>query len=99
MTIEEAKEILFDLSWSDDIDGWVLTDREHKAICLASEALDNQPKYEEALEMAVRDSDETGTDVWCHDCPYDDDSKLEHCWECGAEYYKRKAGIEVDDEH
>ena len=51
-------------------------------------------KLEKALELAVRDSDKTGTDVWCHDCPYDDDVRLEHCWECGVEYYKRKAGID-----
>ena len=57
---------------------------------------EEQGKYENALELTVRDSDKSGTDVWCHDCPYDDDSKLEHCWECGVEYYKRKAGIEVE---
>lgn len=51
-------------------------------------------KLEKALEMAVRDSDEVGTDIWCHVCPYGDDERLNHCWECGVEYYKRKAGID-----
>ena len=51
-------------------------------------------KLEKALEMAVRDSDKSGTDIWCHDCPYGDDERLNHCWECGVEYYKRKAGID-----
>ena len=55
---------------------------------------DTRDKLEKALELAVRDSDKTGTDVWCHDCPYEDDVKLEHCWECGVEYYKREAGID-----
>ena len=55
---------------------------------------DTCDKLEKALELAVRDSDKTGTDVWCHDCPYGDDERLNHCWECGVEYYKRKAGID-----
>ena len=98
MTNEEAKKILFVLSWSDDIDGWVLTSREHEAICMAAEALEEKPKYEEALEMAVRDSDKSGTDIWCEDCGYEEDERLNKCWECGMKYYRRKAGIEVDDE-
>ena len=57
---------------------------------------DTCDKLDRALHTAVRDSDKTGTDVWCHDCPYDDDVKLEHCRECGVKYYKRKAGIEAD---
>ena len=51
-------------------------------------------ELEKALEMAVRDSDKSGTDIWCHDCPYGDDERLNHCWECGIKYYKRKAGID-----
>ena len=51
-------------------------------------------KLEKALELAVRDSDKTGTDVWCHDCPYGDNERLDHCCDCGIEYYKRKAGID-----
>ena len=65
--------------------------RELKSLDGIAETCD---KLENALEMAVRDSDESNTDVWCHDCPYDDDVKLEHCWECGVEYYKREAGID-----
>ena len=65
--------------------------RELKSLDGIAETCD---KLENALEMAVRDSDKSGTDIWCHDCPYDDDVKLEHCWECGVEYYKRKAGID-----
>ena len=65
--------------------------RELKSLDGIAETCD---KLEKALEMAVRDSDKSGTDIWCHDCPYDeDDVRLEHCWECGVEYYKRKAGI------
>ena len=65
--------------------------RELKSLDGIAETCD---KLEKALEMAVRDSDKYGTDIWCHDCPYDDDVKLEHCWECGVKYYKRKAGID-----
>lgn len=93
MTNEEAIKILLDLSLEDDIDGWVLTSREHKAICMAAEALEEKQKYEEALEMAVRDSDKSGTDIWCEDCGYEEDERLNKCWECGVEYYKRKVGI------
>ena len=64
--------------------------RELKSLDGIAETCD---KLERALEMAVRDSDKIGTDIWCHDCPYEDDVRLEHCWECGVEYYKRKAGI------
>ena len=66
--------------------------RELKSLDGIAETCD---KLENALEMAVRDSDKIGTDVWCHDCPYDDDVRLEHCWECGVKYYKRQVGIEV----
>lgn len=65
--------------------------RELKSLDGIAETCD---KFENALEMAVRDSDKSGTDIWCHDCPYDDDVKLEHCCDCGVEYYKRKAGID-----
>ena len=65
--------------------------RELKSLDKVAETCD---KLEKALEMAVRDSDKGGTDIWCHDCPYEDDVRLEHCWECGVEYYKRRAGID-----
>lgn len=65
--------------------------RELKSLDGIAETCD---KLEKALEMAVRDSDKSGTDIWCHDCPYGDDERLNHCWECGVEYYKRKAGID-----
>ena len=55
---------------------------------------DTCDKLDRALHMAVRDSDKRGTDIWCHGCPYEDDVRLEHCWECGVEYYKREAGID-----
>ena len=65
--------------------------RELKSLDGIAETCD---KLEKALEMAVRDSDKSGTDIWCHDCPYGDDERLNHCWECGIKYYKRKAGID-----
>ena len=55
---------------------------------------DTCDKLEKALELAVHDSDKQGTDIWCHDCPYEDDVRLEHCWECGVKYYKCKEGID-----
>ena len=57
---------------------------------------DTCDKLDRALHMAVRDSDKTGTDVWCHDCPYGDNERLDHCCDCGIKYYKREAGIEAD---
>ena len=65
--------------------------RELKSLDGIAETCD---KLEKALELAVHDSDKQGTDIWCHDCPYEDDVRLEHCWECGVEYYKREAGID-----
>ena len=91
MTNEEAAKIIDPLIPDDSWHEWHdVAD----AFNLAIKALQNQPKYEEALEMAVRNSDKSGTDIWCHDCPYEDDVKLEHCWECGMKYYRRKAGID-----
>ena len=88
MTNEEAIEILSGDRNNISVGAWKI------AVVMAIESIENQPKYEWALEMAVRDSDKSGTDIWCHDCPYDDDSRLEHCWECGMKYYRRKAGID-----
>ena len=51
-------------------------------------------KLENALEMAVHDSDKQGTDIWCHDCPYGDNERLDNCSDCGVDYYKREAGID-----
>ena len=65
--------------------------RELKSLDKIAETCD---KLEKALEMAVHDSDKQGTDIWCHDCPYGDDERLNHCWECGIKYYKRRAGID-----
>lgn len=88
MTNEEAIEILSSDRNDISVGAWKI------AVMMAIESIENQPKYEWALELAVRDSDKSGTDVWCHDCPYGDDERLNHCWECGVEYYKRKAGID-----
>ena len=67
--------------------------RELKSLDGIAETCD---KLENALEMAVHDSDKQGTDIWCHGaCPHDDDERLDNCWECGVAYYKRLAGIEV----
>ena len=88
MTNEEAIEILSGDRNNISVGAWKI------AVMMAIESIENQPKYEWALEMAVHDSDKSGTDIWCHDCPYDDDIRLEHCWECGVEHYKRKAGID-----
>ena len=65
--------------------------RELKSLDKIAETCD---KLEKALELAVHDSDKQGTDIWCHDCPYGDDERLDHCCDCGVEYYKRKAGID-----
>lgn len=65
--------------------------RELKSLNGIAETCD---KLDRALHMAVRDSDKSGTDIWCHDCPYGDDERLNHCWKCGIKYYKRKAGID-----
>ena len=64
------------------------------ALTMADMALQNQEKYENALELAVRDSDKSGTDVWCEDCGYEEDERLNKCWECGMKYYKHKVGLE-----
>ena len=88
MTNEEAIEILSGDINNISVGAWKI------AVMMAIESIENQPKYEWALEMAVHDSDKSGTDIWCHDCPYEDDVKLEHCWECGMKYYRRKAGID-----
>ena len=66
--------------------------RELKSLDGIAETCD---KLEEALAMAVRDSDKSGTDIWCHDCPYGDNERLDNCSDCGVDYYKRLAGIEV----
>ena len=65
--------------------------RELKSLDGIAETCD---KLENALEMAVHDSDKSGTDIWCHDCQYGDDERLDHCCDCGVDYYKRKAGID-----
>lgn len=88
MTNEEAIEILSGDRNNISVGAWKI------AVMMAIESIENQPKYEWALEMAVHDSDKSGTDIWCHDCTYEDDVKLEHCWECGMKYYRRKAGID-----
>ena len=93
MTNEEAAKIIEplipDASWHEWRD---VAD----AFNLAIKALENQSKYEKALEAAVRDSDKSGTDVWCEDCGYEEDERLNKCWECGMKYYKRKVGLEAD---
>ncbi|MGL6017023.1 MAG: hypothetical protein ACRCZU_13270 [Selenomonadaceae bacterium] len=63
----------------------------------AIKALENQPKYEKALELSVRDGDKCGVDIYCDQwpCAYDDSECLEHCCECGIKYYKQQAGLEV----
>ena len=65
--------------------------RELKSLDKIAETCD---KLEKALELAVHDSDKQGTDIWCHDCPYGDNERLDNCWECGVDYYKREAGID-----
>jgi len=67
---------------------------------LAIKALKNQPKYERALDMAVKDGNKVGVDIYCaptaDGCPYSEEGRLSHCCECGMAYYKHKAGIEDD---
>ena len=106
MTNEEAIEILdaagegsTEKDWYTALDMGIAAlksqermQRELKSLDGIAETCD---KLENALEMAVRDSDKSGTDIWCHDCPYGDNERLDNCWECGVAYYKRLAGIEV----
>jgi len=89
MTNEEAIEILSGDIKTISVGAWKI------AVMMAIESIENQPKYEWALEMAVHDSDKSGTDIWCHDCPYGDNERLDNCSDCGVDYYKRLAGIEV----
>jgi uncharacterized paraquat-inducible protein A len=95
MTIEEAVKIIESVGPDSSVYGWR---KVADAFNLAIKALENQPKYENALELAVRDSDKSGTDVWCEDCGYEEYERLNKCWECGMKYYKRKAGLEVADD-
>ena len=91
MTNEEAILIIDSLPAKSDVYNWRdVAD----AFGTAIKALQNAKKYEKALELAVRDSDKTGTDVWCHDCPYGDNERLDNCSDCGVKYYKRRAGID-----
>ena len=105
MTNEEAIEILDSVGegrteedWYAAIDMGIAAlknqERMHRELKSLDGIAETCDKLEKALEMAVRDSDKSGTDIWCHDCPYGDDERLNHCWECGVEYYKRKAGID-----
>ena len=94
MTNKEAAKIIESVGPDSSVYGWR---KVADAFNLAIKALENQSKYENALELAVRDSDKSGTDVWCEDCGYVEDERLNRCWECGMKYYKRKAGLEVAD--
>ena len=92
MTNEEAILIIDSLPAKSDVYNWRdVAD----AFGTAIKALQNAKKYEKALELAVHDSDKQGTDIWCHDCPYGDNERLDNCSDCGVDYYKRLAGIEV----
>ena len=105
MTNEEAIEILdaagegrTQTEFFDALDMGIAALKNHERMQRELKSLDGIAetcdKLENALEMAVRDSDKSGTDIWCHDCPYGDDERLDHCWECGVAYYKRRAGID-----
>ena len=90
MTNEEAILIIDSLPAKSDVYNWRdVAD----AFGTAIKALQNAKKYEKALELAVHDSDKQGTDIWCHDCPYGDNERLDNCIDCGVDYYKRKAGM------
>ena len=93
MTNEEAIEILEFI----DQQGH----KEFSSACqIAIKALKNQPKYERALDMAVKDGNKVGVDIYCaptaDGCPYSEEGRLSHCCECGTAYYKHKTGIEED---
>ena len=92
MTNEEAVKIIESLGPDDSEYGWR---KVADAFNLAIKALTDKPKYEMALFMAVSDSSDHGTDVWCKDCPYE---KIipQHCCECGVRYYKHNVGLDDD---
>ena len=71
--------------------------KKYRALEEAIKSLEDQPKYEKALELSVRDGDKCGVDIYCDQwpCVYDDSERLEHCCECGIKYYKQQAGLEV----
>ena len=88
MTNEEAMSILSDMSWRDDIDGWVISDKEHKAICIAMKAIENQEKHKNALEIAVREMVTLAKKVTRNSTP------VEELVKDGVKRYEKKAGIE-----
>ena len=96
MTNEEAIEKLEELKT-------VASNENYTFDCarqIAIKALKNQPKYERALDMAVKDGNKVGVDIYCSpaadDCPYREEGRLSPCCECGTAYYKHKTGIEDD---
>ena len=104
MTNEEAIEILdaagegrTQTEFFDALDMGIAALKSHERMQRELKSLDGIAetcdKLENALEMAVRDSDKSGTDIWCHDCPYGDNERLDNCSDCGVDYYKRKAGM------
>ena len=110
MTNEEAQEILLDLSLEDDIDGWVITSKQHTAVCMARKALENQERMQrelKSLDGIAETCDKLGKALelscelvpksdWCYTKERACDKR--GCTMCMIGYFKRKAGIEVDDE-
>lgn len=94
MKNEEAILIIDSLPAKSDVYNWRdVAD----AFGTAIKALQNAKKYEKALELSCRDSAKAGLNKLCNDCQYGYDERLYHCWECGVDYYKRKAGMGVSE--
>jgi hypothetical protein len=91
MTIEEAVKVIeSEHVWLPRTYGWRKVEDAHE---MAIKALENQPKYEKALAMAcelVPKSD------WCYTKEHVCDKR--GCTMCMIAYFKKKAGIEVDNE-
>ena len=65
-----------------------------EAVRLSVKALNEAPKYKEALHLAVKDTTEY-TDVWCDDHCQSKKNAPPDCVKCGVEHYEREAGLKV----
>jgi hypothetical protein len=90
MTNEEAVKIIESLGPDDSVYGWRNT---ADAFNLAIKALENRSKYENALELAVRDHV-----IILKKIDADNKMTVESLTADGMKYYKQKAGLEVADD-
>ena len=90
MTNEEAVKIIESLGPDDSVHGWRNT---ADAFNLAIKALENQAKYEKALERAVHDYV-----IILKKIDAGNEMTVESLTADGVKYYKHKAGLEVADD-